>query len=931
MTNPDEWIVVRGARVHNLDNIDVRFPRDQMTVITGPSGSGKSSLAFDTIYAEGQRRYLETLRVDSKALFDQLHRPDVDLVDGLPPTLCVSQSISTPHPRSTLATVTELHDHLRLLWARAGTPHCYQCGKPISRHTQSEIVRRVMELPEGQRVLLLAPLVKNQKGKYEETIQRIRQAGLLKARIDGQVVEVEKPPKLSTREEHTIEMVVHGWIVREGKEDSLRSSLQTTLEYGNGSVIVSVLNDDDTKDLAFHTRYACPDCDIEYGDLEPRNFHFNSIHGACPVCQGGGGLVQIDPAKVVPDKRKSLKDTFSDLKDVLGSQVKLPSVTKKTLEQWQEALSLKDTKLTTSMALEKWPEVAFTTLMFGSKDTVTDFRGLVPLLQEALKTSEEDSDVEVDWRAITDHLPCPECQGARLNKEARSVRYADKTLPAVTAMTVVEAEAFFAERLATKPTDIVSQAEAMIVPDVHKRLRFLNEVGLSYLTLGRPAVTLSGGELQRARLATQLGTGLVGVCYILDEPTIGLHPRDTDKLLGALRQLQDQGNTLLVVEHDALVTQAADYLVEIGPGAGPHGGKVVAAGPKKETISKVLPSEALVARPQLDVPPKHPQLVLRGVSHRNLKNIDVGFPIGRLICVTGVSGSGKSSLVYEVLCRVIRRHLRLSTPEPGPHAACEGLDLIDKIIEVDQKPIGRSSRSCPATYTGLFDEIRQLYATTREAKVRGFKASRFSMNTKGGRCEECSGQGVLKVSLKLLPDLTVMCPKCRGKRFDDATLEVRYKGCSIADVLEMRIDQAAEHLKNVPKAHRLLAALVDVGLGYLALGQSAPSLSGGEAQRVKLATELGRTTTGKTLLVLDEPTTGLHYSDVRRLVEVLHKLVQDGNTVIVIEHNLDMISNADWVIDLGPGAGPEGGEVVASGTPQQVVRHPESITGQFLA
>ncbi|MGF1577860.1 MAG: excinuclease ABC subunit UvrA [Gemmataceae bacterium] len=931
MTNPDEWIVVRGARVHNLDNIDVHIPHNQMTVITGPSGSGKSSLAFDTINAEGQRRYLETLRVDSTALFDQLHRPDVDLVDGLPPTLCVSQNISTPHPRSTLATVTEIHDHLRLLWARVGTPHCYQCGSLISRQTQSEIVQRVMDLPEGQRLLILAPMVKQQKGKHEDAFKRIRQAGLLRARIDGRVEEVEETPTLSPHEEHTIEMVVDRLVVRPRMETRLRESLKTAIEHSGGPVIVVVLRGQEMQDMDFTTRYACTDCDIEYGELEPRNFHFNSPHGACPVCRGLGDIVQIDPSRLVPDRRKSLKEVIADLKGLLPSNVKLPAISKKTLDQWQETLALKDTKLTASMPLESWPDDALTTLLFGGQEGTHSFRGLVPLLQETLEAQNDETESEIDWQSLTSWLPCPECRGARLNAEARSVVYTGKTLPEVTTMTVQEAEAFFAERLSTNHNDIVSQPEAMILPDIHKRLRFLNKVGLGYLTLARPAVTLSGGELQRARLATQLGTGLVGVCYILDEPTIGLHPRDTDKLLASLRSLQNQGNTLLVVEHDEMVTRAADYLIEIGPGPGPAGGKVVVAGPRMETIAKVLPTQKLVVRQQLPVDNKGPHLILRGVSHRNLKDIDVAIPLGRLVCITGVSGSGKSSLIYEVLCRIVRRHLRLSTPEPGTHGSCEGLDHIDKLIEVDQSPIGRSRRSCPATYTGLFDEVRRIYATTRESKIRGYKATRFSMNTKGGRCEACRGQGVLKVSLKLLPGLTVVCPTCRGKRFDAATLEIRYKGCSISDVLEMRIDQAAKHLENVPKAARMLQALVDVGVGYLALGQPANSLSGGEAQRVKLAAEMGRTTTGKTLLVLDEPTTGLHYTDVSRLIEVLHKLVQAGNTVIVIEHNLDMLANADWVIDLGPGAGPDGGAVVVSGSPKVVAAHAESVTGGFLA
>jgi excinuclease ABC subunit A len=853
MTQKGEWIVIRGAREHNLRNIDVDLLRDRLTVLTGPSGSGKSSLAFDTLYAEGQRRYLETLGVGSRALFDQLQRPDVDLVQGLPPTLCVAQHLGAPQPRSTLATLTEIHDHLRLLWARLGTPHCYQCGRAIRRHSLAEIVRDTLSLPVGTRLLILAPLVHERKGEHKEVFQELRRGGFLRARVDGVIIEFSDPPQLNPRQSHTIELVVDRLVVREGLDERLVESVQAAAKNSGGPVIVAQAEDGDWHDHVYSTRYACPTCDIAYPDLQPRNFSFNSQYGACPRCDGLG-------------------------------------------------------------------------LVLDGQDSAVGGHG---------------ADQE---QPLEGFVTCPECGGARLRRESRAVQFAGKGVHEVCALTVDEGIAWFAGLLAGPHAKI----RDVLLREILHRLRFLEEVGLGYLTLDRPAPTLSGGEIQRARLATHLGSGLFGVCYILDEPTIGLHPRDTARLVGALQGLRERGNTVIVVEHDETVIRQADYLVDIGPGAGKQGGRVLACGlveevlgnPKSVTgrwLAEANRQRRLSQRNVNDtgVSPRadaagSPRIEIVGARHHNLKNIDATIPLGRLVCVTGVSGSGKSSLVSDILACAVRRHLGMKAPPPGAHQRIHGLEQIDKLIEVDQAPLGPSPRSSPATYTGVFDEIRRVFARTRESKIRGYAASRFSFNVRGGRCEECQGQGFRKVALHFLPDLTVACPVCRGRRFNPATLAIRYRGRSIADVLDLGVADARGFFENIPLLVRPLQALIDVGLGYLTLGQPSSTLSGGEAQRVKLAAELARTATGKTLFLLDEPTTGLHFVDVANLLGVLRRLVERGNTLVIVEHHLEVIRSADWVIDLGPEGGAAGGYVMAMGPPDEVARCAASATGQFL-
>jgi excinuclease ABC subunit A len=919
---PGPAIRVRGARVHNLRDIDVDLPRDRLVVLTGVSGSGKSSLAFDTLYAEGQRRYIEGLSSYARQFLDQLERPDVDLIEGLPPTVAIDQHAGSANPRSTVATVTEIHDYLRLLYARAGVAHCPSCGRAIRRQTPEQIVASVLAMQEGRKMLVLAPLVRGRKGQHLDAFQAIRRAQLLRARVDGQVVELgDEPPKIAKTKAHDIEAVVDRLVVREGIRPRLAESIDLALKLGEGSVLLSAQADSGWDDRLVSVHYACPACGTGFEELEPRTFSFNSPYGACPACDGLGTLSAFDPALVIPDRSLSLAQ---------GAVAPRRGARAGALDEPETAAFLKRHRLGRETPLASWPAKVFRAFLHGEPE----FPGLLALL-EAERASARTESRRAALEAFRDQTTCPDCNGARLRPEARVVTVGDRPIQDVLALPIVEAVRFF-EGLRFEPP--LDQVGPPLVREIAGRLAFLARVGLGYLTLARGADTLSGGELQRVRLATQIGSGLVGVCYVLDEPTAGLHPRDVDRLLGSLQSLKDQGNSVLVVEHDEAVIRAADHLIDLGPGAGPDGGRVVASGPPDDltALGESLTARYLVAavrEPVVESPrlARSPGwLTVVGASERNLKGVEARVPAGTLTCVAGVSGSGKSTLVHDVLARAVRRALEKTGPRPGAFNRIEGLELFDKLIEIDQTPIGRGPRSTPATYTGVHDEVRKVFARIREAKVRGYSASRFSFNVKEGRCESCEGQGLRRVEMHFLPDLYVRCDACGGKRFNRQTLEVRFKGRSIGDVLEMRVDEARDLFDAQPKVHRGLDALHEAGLGYITLGQSSTTLSGGEAQRVKLAAELGRAATGRTLSILDEPTTGLHFADVERLLRVLHRLADLGNTVVVIEHNLEVLKTADWLIDLGPEGGDAGGRIVAMGPPKVVAMIPESYTGHYL-
>jgi excinuclease ABC subunit A len=921
-------IRVRGARVHNLRDVDVDLPRDRLVVLTGVSGSGKSSLAFDTLYAEGQRRYIEGLSSYARQFLDQLERPDVDLVAGLPPTVSIDQRAGSSNPRSTVATVTEIHDYLRLLYARTGIPHCPNCGQAIRRQTPEQMVAGVLGMQQGRKVLVLAPLVRGRKGQHLDAFQAIRRAGLLRARVDGQVVEIQDdPPKLAKTKTHDIEAVVDRLVVRDGIRPRLAESIDLALKLGEGSILLSAQADAGWEDRLLSVKFACPSCGAGFEELEPRTFSFNSPYGACPTCDGLGTLASFDPDLVIPDRSRSLAEGAvapwrEPRKTTHGAAVLGHSV-----------LAFLDRhRLTDVLPLDAWPAGLVGRLLDGEPEH--GFPGILAELGRAYNEAKTDAR-RAALEAYRDRPTCPDCGGARLRPEARAVTVGGRPIHEISDLPIDEARQFFEGLRFDPPLDLVGPP---LVREIVRRLEFLDRVGLGYLSLARGADTLSGGELQRVRLATQIGSGLVGVCYILDEPTAGLHPRDTGRLLDSLRDLRDQGNSVVVVEHDEATIRAADWLIDLGPGAGPDGGLIVATGPPGDLS---VTGESLTARylrheDRFEGPP-HDRLArspgwiaVVGASERNLKTIDARIPLGTLTCVSGVSGSGKSTLVHDVLARAVRRALERSGPRPGAHERIEGLGAIDKLIEIDQTPIGRGPRSTPATYTGVYDEIRKVFARTREAKLRGYSASRFSFNVKGSRCEACEGQGMRRVEMNFLPDLYVRCESCGGKRFNRQTLEIRFKGRAIGDVLEMRVDEARAMFDAQPKVIRGLDALHEAGLGYITLGQSSTTLSGGEAQRVKLASELGRTATGRTLYILDEPTTGLHHADVGRLLHVLHRLADLGNTIVVIEHNLDVIRTADWVIDLGPEGGDAGGRIVAAGPPRAIAEADDSHTGRFL-
>ena len=935
--------MIRGARTHNLQNIDVELPRGQLIVITGPSGSGKSSLAFDTLYAEGQRQYIESLSVYSRQFFDQLERPDVDAIEGLQPTICIDQRPGNQNPRSTVATTTEIYDYLRLLLARLGDVSCHACGQPVRQQSLEQVQETLLALPEGTKVLILAPLVRGRKGQHAEALATIRKAGLVRVRVDGQLHELDAVPALDAKKNHTIEAVVDRIIIRGGVESRLGESLQLAARHSEGALIACYLEpakEQQAKaagttteglwtDRLFSTKYACPNCQVNLAEIEPRTFSFNSPYGACPKCQGLGVLEQFDPELIVPDRSRSLAG------GVVAPWIGVKTAAVKKLRAKVESF-LERTGTSVETSWNELPEKIWQPLLFGdAAESAERFPGLLTLIEQDLATATDETRKE-QLEACRGRVTCQECGGSRLRREALGVRVSGQTIQQIVNLPISAAAKFFEElRFGGQDAEIAKP----ILGEIRTRLGFLQRVGLGYLTLGRGSDTLSGGEFQRVRLATGIGAGLAGILYVLDEPSIGLHPRDNERLIASLRDLQTNGSTVLVVEHDEAMMRAADWLIDVGPAAGSGGGRIMAEGTPDEVVANPasLTGAYLSGRELIAVPAKRRAIdptraiQITGCTANNLRNVSASFPLGLFIAVTGVSGSGKSSLINETLAPALIRKLGGVAARPGPFASLTGVEQIDKVIEIDQRGLGRSPRSNAATYTGLWDEIRKVFAATKEAKQLGFAANRFSFNVAGGRCEACQGQGTQRIEMNFLPDLFVTCSTCQGKRFNAQTLQVLYRGRSIADILEMSIEEAVSFFESFSVISRSLVSLNEVGLGYLKLGQPSTTLSGGEAQRIKLATELARVDTGKTFYLLDEPTTGLHFADIRLLLGVLQKLVDRGNTVLVIEHNLDVIKSADWIIDLGPDGGVAGGEVVFAGTPEELARRPENLTGQFLA
>ncbi|MGI6622811.1 MAG: excinuclease ABC subunit UvrA [Clostridiaceae bacterium] len=931
-------IYIKGACEHNLKNIDVEIPRDKLVVITGLSGSGKSSLAFDTIYAEGQRRYMESLSSYARQFLGLMEKPNVEFIDGLSPAISIDQRTTSKNPRSTVGTVTEIYDYFRLLFARIGIPHCPQCGKVIAQQTVDQMVDSVLALEEGTRIQILAPVVRGRKGEYTKLIQDARKNGYVRIRIDGEVMDINDEIKLDKNRKHTIEIVVDRLIVRPGIQKRLTDSIETSLNLTGGILVVDVIG---KEEMLFSQNFSCTECGISIEELTPRMFSFNNPFGACPNCGGLGTLMKIDPDLVIVDKTKAL--TEGALTTTGWNFTNEDAYSRMYLD----ALA-KHYGFDINTPVEKLPPEILDKILYGtgsekikveydreygSGSFMTSFEGVISSMERRYRETRSDSQKEY-YESFMSNIPCQECEGKRLRKESLAVTIGGKNIHEISSMSISDAVGFFKD---LKLTDRELLIASQILKEINARLKFLMDVGLNYLTLHRATATLSGGEAQRIRLATQIGSGLMGVLYILDEPSIGLHQRDNEKLLDTLKRLRDLGNTLLVVEHDEETMYAADHIIDMGPGAGEHGGKIVAEGTVEEIKANPnsITGKYLSGALKIDIPKQRRKVnsrILRilGAKENNLKDVDIDIPLGVFTCVTGVSGSGKSSLVNEILYKKLASKLNRAKTKAGSHRDILGLEHLDKVINIDQSPIGRTPRSNPATYTGLFDLIRDLFAQTVDAKTKGYKAGRFSFNVRGGRCEACRGDGILKIEMHFLPDVYVPCEVCKGKRYNRETLDVKYKGKNIADVLNMTVGEALEFFENIPRLKRKIQTLYDVGLGYIRLGQPATTLSGGEAQRVKLATELSKRATGKTMYILDEPTTGLHMADVHKLIDVLQKLVETGNSVVVIEHNLDVIKTADYIIDLGPEGGDCGGEVIATGTPEEVSANEKSYTARFL-